>query len=203
MRWHEKRSGAVDGRRSWCEEHERKFGPEYKAALRARNALFFVDLFRAGSRPAFSRAFRQSRRAHSDVRESDQRNSIQYDRTRQDFMSDLGNVECCAKICAAAEFVGAETNWSRDTAGGALSGIGPRRFSGSTTDSIFHGFLMLVIGFKHGTIRLLSVGRLVPFKGFDTLIDACAQLAEVDFHCEIIGEGPLREKLWDAPLITA
>ncbi|MGZ5003157.1 MAG: hypothetical protein ACXWBM_08180, partial [Chthoniobacterales bacterium] len=26
-------------------EHEKKYGPNYKAALRARNALFFVDLF--------------------------------------------------------------------------------------------------------------------------------------------------------------
>ena len=43
----------------------------------------------------------------------------------------------------------------------------------------------------------MSVGRLVPFKGFDDLIDACAELARrrIDFVCDIIGDGPLRETL--------
>ncbi len=45
--------------------------------------------------------------------------------------------------------------------------------------------------------RIVSVGRLVPFKGFDDLIDACAELARrrIDFVCDIIGDGPLREML--------
>src|SRR5205814_531138 len=45
--------------------------------------------------------------------------------------------------------------------------------------------------------RIVSVGRLVPFKGFDNLIDACAELARrrIDFICDIIGDGPLRETL--------
>ena len=44
---------------------------------------------------------------------------------------------------------------------------------------------------------LLSIGRLRPKKGFDTLIRACALLAArgVDFRCEIIGYGPERERL--------
>jgi len=47
------------------------------------------------------------------------------------------------------------------------------------------------------SVRLLSVGRLVPFKGFDVLIAACAELRRRDlaFSCEIIGDGPLREDL--------
>ena len=46
-------------------------------------------------------------------------------------------------------------------------------------------------------IRFLSVGRLVPFKGFDILIDACAELQKrgINFDCEIIGDGALREEL--------
>jgi glycosyltransferase involved in cell wall biosynthesis len=41
------------------------------------------------------------------------------------------------------------------------------------------------------------VGRLVPFKGFDILIDACAELQKqgINFDCEIIGDGALREEL--------
>ena len=46
-------------------------------------------------------------------------------------------------------------------------------------------------------IRFLSVGRLVAFKGFHFLIDACAELQKrgLNFNCEIIGEGALGEEL--------
>lgn len=45
--------------------------------------------------------------------------------------------------------------------------------------------------------RILSIGRLVPKKGFDTLIRSCALLRRrgVAFQCRIIGDGPLREEL--------
>ena len=48
-----------------------------------------------------------------------------------------------------------------------------------------------------GHSRIVCVGRLVLEKGQDTLIRACAILAEagVDFQCEIIGEGPERAAL--------
>jgi len=44
---------------------------------------------------------------------------------------------------------------------------------------------------------VLSVGRLVEKKGFDTLIDAAAELRRLgsDFRVEIVGEGPLRPRL--------
>jgi len=45
--------------------------------------------------------------------------------------------------------------------------------------------------------RVLSVGRLVPKKGFDTLVRACGLLHRrgVAHHCRIIGDGPLRDEL--------
>lgn len=43
--------------------------------------------------------------------------------------------------------------------------------------------------------RIISIGRLIAKKGFDVLIDACAQLRDLDFRCEIIGDGPLRSEL--------
>ena len=45
--------------------------------------------------------------------------------------------------------------------------------------------------------RIVSTGRLVTFKGFEDLIDACAELANrgIDFLCDIIGDGPLRDIL--------
>lgn len=44
---------------------------------------------------------------------------------------------------------------------------------------------------------ILSVGRLVPKKGHDDLIAACALLRDrgVPFRCRIVGEGPLRQEL--------
>jgi glycosyltransferase involved in cell wall biosynthesis len=51
--------------------------------------------------------------------------------------------------------------------------------------------------YSQGAVRLLSAGPLVEFSGFRHLIAACAQLRSrgLDFTCEIIGDGPLREAL--------
>lgn len=48
-----------------------------------------------------------------------------------------------------------------------------------------------------GRPLILSVGRLVPKKGHEDLIAACAALRNrgVDFECAIVGSGPLREAL--------
>jgi glycosyltransferase involved in cell wall biosynthesis len=44
---------------------------------------------------------------------------------------------------------------------------------------------------------ILAAGRLVPKKGFDTLVDACAQLKDrgVRFQCRLHGDGPDRDRL--------
>jgi hypothetical protein len=46
-------------------------------------------------------------------------------------------------------------------------------------------------------LKIVSVGRLIEFKGFHKLIEACGELREdgVDVECAIIGEGPWRERL--------
>ena len=45
--------------------------------------------------------------------------------------------------------------------------------------------------------NIISVGRYIEKKGFEFLIQACRILDEqgVEFHCEIFGEGPLRQSL--------
>ena len=45
----------------------------------------------------------------------------------------------------------------------------------------------------HGGRRVLAVGRLVEKKGFEVLVEAAAQLADV--RVQIIGDGPLRQAL--------
>ena len=177
--------------------HEEKYGAEYKAALRARNALFFVDLFKREQVPHFHVHF-ANRAAHTATFVK-ALSGIPFSITAhgQDFMSDLGNDELLRELCVSAEFVGAETDYSRDMLAArcpesrdkifrVYNGIDLSRFPEPQTNQT-----------SPGPIRILSTGRLVPFKGFDILIDACAQLQNrgLNFACEIIGDGPLREDL--------
>jgi len=115
-------------------------------------------------------------------------------------MTDLGNDGLLRELCAAAEFVGAETNYSRDLLASrcpkaarkifrVYNGIDLSRFP-ETTDNRTNQALP-------GPVRLLSVGRLVAFKGFHVLIDACTELKKrgIDFALQIIGDGALRKEL--------
>jgi glycosyltransferase involved in cell wall biosynthesis len=177
--------------------HEDKYGAEYKAALRARNALFFVELFERQRVPHFHVHF-ANRAAHTAMFVK-AISGIPFSITAhgQDFMSDLGNDELLRELCANAEFVGAETDYSRDMLATrcpesrdkifrVYNGIDLTRFPVAETKR-----------HSDGPIRFLSTGRLVPFKGFDILIEACAQLQNraLNFACEIIGDGPLRADL--------
>lgn len=50
---------------------------------------------------------------------------------------------------------------------------------------------------RDGPLRILTVGRLDPIKGYDLLLEACERLARegVDFRLRMVGEGPMRERL--------
>lgn len=177
-------------------EHERKYGPEYKAALRARNALFFAQLFEREGVRHFHVHF-ANRAAHTALFVK-AITGITFSITAhgQDFMTDLGNRELLCEICDAAEFVAAETNYSRNLLARQCS------HSAGKMLRVYNGIDLAklsapALARKPGPVRLLSVGRLVAFKGFNVLIDACAELSgrDIDFTCEIIGEGDLREEL--------
>src|SRR5213078_4711709 len=114
----------------------------------------------------------------------------------QDFMKDLGNDDLLREICASAEFVAAETDYSRELLRQrcpdsackihrVYNGIDLERFPAPGLATMTH------------VPRIVSVGRLVEFKGFEHVIDACAELARrgFDFSCDIIGDGPLRDRL--------
>ena len=178
------------------DQHEQKYGPSFKAEQRARNALYFADLFGRNGVDHFHVHF-ANRAAHTAIFLTEI-SKIPFSVTAhgQDFMKDLGNDELLREICAAAAFVAAETDYSRDllcqrcpNSTGKIyrvsNGIDLEFFPGpypSTANSV---------------PRIISVGRLVAFKGFENLIDACGELARcgLDFTCEIIGDGPLRDDL--------
>ncbi len=50
---------------------------------------------------------------------------------------------------------------------------------------------------RNKALQITSVGRLLPKKGHEYLIRACAELAaqQVDFQCVIVGDGELRQSL--------
>jgi glycosyltransferase involved in cell wall biosynthesis len=182
--------------RALVDLHEEKYGWRYKPAQRARNALYFAELFSQTGVDHFHVHF-ANRAAHTALFLK-QISGIPFSLTAhgQDFMVDLGNDDLLREICAAAQFIAVETNYS----GQLLAQRCPD--SVSKIYRVFNGidledFPAPVSSSQNRSARILSVGRLVPFKGFDQLIDACAELMRrnLDFTCEIVGDGPERDQL--------
>src|SRR6266481_1134670 len=176
--------------------HERKYGPGAKAGQRARNALYFADFFARNNVDHVHVHF-ANRAAHTALFLKEI-SGIPFSVTAhgQDFMKDLGSDDLLREICAAAEFVAAETDYSRDL----LRQRCPN--SAAKIHRVYNGIDLERFPAPRSCNgdripRIVSVGRLVAFKGFDDLIDACAELARrrIDFVCDIIGDGPLRETL--------
>src|SRR6266576_3399059 len=188
--------------RDLVEQHERRYGPMAKAEQRAHNALYFAEFF-ARSGVDHVHVHFANRAAHTAVFLKEI-SGIPFSVTAhgQDFMKDLGSDDLLREICVAAEFVAAETDYSRDLLRQrcpnsaakihrVYNGIDLERFPAPRDETARPEVA------PYSLPRIVSVGRLVPFKGFDDLIDACAELARrrIDFVCDIIGDGPLRETL--------
>jgi glycosyltransferase involved in cell wall biosynthesis len=174
--------------------HEQKYGPGVKAEQRARNALYFAQHFKRRGVDHIHVHF-ANRAAHTAMFLKEI-SGIPFSVTAhgQDFMKDLGNDDLLREICAAAEFVAAETDYSRD--------LLRQRCPNSRIHRVYNGMDLTRFPERHYEISgkepcIISIGRLVAFKGFDYLIDACAELARqgLEFTCEIIGDGPLRGDL--------
>jgi glycosyltransferase involved in cell wall biosynthesis len=194
----EAKTGRTAGKwpRDLVDRHERKYGSGVKAEQRARNALYFADFFTRNRVDSFHVHF-ANRAAHTAlfVKEI---SGIPFSVTAhgQDFMKDLGNDDLLREICAGAEFVAAETDYSRELLCQRCPDSAAkfyRIYNGIDLEP-FPDPLPLK---ENAAPRIISVGRLVAFKGFEHLIDACAELARrsLDFTCEIIGDGPLRDDL--------
>jgi glycosyltransferase involved in cell wall biosynthesis len=177
--------------------HEEKYGSGVKAATRARNATYFAELF-ARNKVSHVHVHFANRAAHTALFLKAMTN-LPFSVTAhgQDFMADLGNDDLLREICAAAEFVAAETEYSR----GLMAQRCPD--SANKIHRVYNGmdlgtFLSAPANVESsGPARIVSVGRLVSFKGFEYLIEACEQLRQrnVNFRCEIVGDGPSRESL--------
>ena len=195
--WEKKMRDSGKWPQALVERHEARYGPAFKAALRARNASYFADLFLRHAIQHFHVHF-ANRAAHTALFVKEM-SGIPFSITAhgQDFMSDLGQDELLREICVAAEFVAVETDYSRDL----LSKRCPE--AANKIHRVYNGIDLtnLPIPWRgerpSGPVTILSVGRLVPFKGFEVLLEACAELERrnFDFRCQIVGDGPLREKI--------
>lgn len=177
--------------------HEQKYGNGVKAATRARNATYFAELFARNKVDHFHVHF-ANRAAHTALFLKAMTN-IPFSITAhgQDFIADLGNDDLLREICDAAEFVAVETEYSRGLMAQRCPGSAGkvhRVYNGMNLANFFRPAATVQAA---GPVQILSVGRLVAFKGFEYLIEACEQMRErsVQFRCEIIGDGPLRESL--------
>ena len=178
------------------ERHDEKYGPAVKADQRARNALYFAEFFARNGVDHVHVHF-ANRAAHTAVFLKEI-SGIPFSVTAhgQDFMKDLGSDDLLREICAAAEFVAAETDYSREL----LCQRCPD--SAAKIHRVYNGidlerFPVPALATMNHVPRIISVGRLVEFKGFEHLINACAELARrgFDFSYDIIGDGPLRDML--------
>src|SRR6266436_6588670 len=154
--------------RELVERHERKYGPGVKAEQRARNAFYFAEFFSRNGVDHVHVHF-ANRAAHTALFLKEI-SGIPFSVTAhgQDFMKDLGSNDLLREICAAAQFVAAETDYSRDL----LRQRCPN--SAAKIHRVYNGVDLERFpaprSANNHVPRIVSVGRLVPFKGFDDLI---------------------------------
>jgi glycosyltransferase involved in cell wall biosynthesis len=180
-------------------EHEAQYGPQFKPTQRARNALFFADYFVRRGVAHFHVHFSRHAAHTALFLKAISKIGFSFTAHAQDFMVDVGSDELLREMCREAAFVVAVSNYSRDLlvqkcpdAAGKISrvynGINLRTLKPAPPRPL------------NMRPRILSVGRLIEFKGFRDLIAASAELKKrgIEFECEIIGEGPLLEDLQNA-----
>ena len=178
--------------------HDEAYGESYKAALRARNALYFARLFKSRGVSHVHVHF-ANRATHTALFIKRLGIPFSFTAHAQDFMVDLGSQALLAEMCREAEFVIAVSDFSK----GLLQGMCPdsadkihRVYNGIETAS----FPTAPAGSDAAPdepLRILAIGRLIEFKGFHHLLQACAILRDrgIAFQCTIAGDGPWHDRL--------
>lgn len=114
----------------------------------------------------------------------------------QDFLVDLGSPELLQEMCREAEFVVTACDFAKQE----LVRMCPdseskifRLYNGIDPDNYKHAHPLP----GKGALRVVSVGRLIEFKGFHHLINAMdlARKEGVHVDLDLMGDGPWRERL--------
>ena len=180
-------------------EHEARYGPGFKAEQRARNALFFAEQFVRSGVAHFHVHFARNATHTALFVKAISKIGFSFTAHAQDFMLDVGSDELLREMCREAAFVVAVSDYSHELLVQKCPDVAEK------IHRVYNGIDLRK--FKAGpprssTLRprILSIGRLVEFKGFGDLVAACAELKKrgIQFECEIIGDGPLRGELQNA-----
>ncbi len=183
-------------------EHDTAYGSSYKSAHRARNAWWLSgELRRRGIKHVHVHF--ANRATHTALFLKKLGFTFSFTAHAQDFMLDLGSDALLAEMAREAEFVIAVSDYSRALlaekcpaaeAAGKIhrvhNGLDPAEFTPSP--------LPARTGSGGATeFRILSVGRLIEFKGFHHLIESVSQLHTNGrtVRLDIVGEGPERPRL--------
>src|SRR5205085_12107777 len=176
------RNAKTDGKwpQNLVDRHERKYGAGVKAEQRARNALYFADYFKRRGVDHIHVHF-ANRAAHTAMFLKEI-SGIPFSVTAhgQDFMKDLGNDDLLREICAAAEFIAAETGYSRDLLRQrcpdsaakihrVYNGMDLTRFPAPDDETAHSTGPSRTGTAPYHVPRITSTGRLVAFKGFEYL----------------------------------
>ena len=178
------------------EEHGETYGTGYKPATRARNAWYFADLFRRLGVQHVHVHF-ANRATHTALFLKKLGFPFSFTAHAQDFTFDLGSNALLSEMAREAEFVVAVSDYSREL----LCEMCPE--SADKMVRIYNGidlndFPAAPVK-QQKPLRLVSIGRLIDFKGFQHLIGACGILKKrgIAVDMRIIGEGPVRPDLED------
>ena len=177
-------------------EHEARYGPAFKAEQRARNALFFAEHFLRSGVAHFHAHFARNATHTALFVKAISKIGFSFTAHAQDFMVDVGSEQLLREMCREAAFVVAVSDYSRKVL------IEKCPDSAEKIHRIYNGIDLRKFAARPPREpalrpRLLIIGRLIEFKGFYDLIAACAELKKrnIEFECEIIGDGPLRDAL--------
>jgi glycosyltransferase involved in cell wall biosynthesis len=176
------------------DDHSERYGTGYKPAIRARNAWYFAKLFRRLGVQHVHVHF-ANRATHTALFLKRLGFPFSFTAHAQDFMFDLGSHELLAEMARESEFVVAVSEFSR----GLLCEQCPD--SAHKIVRIFNGievgdFKPVPVKIRQ-PLRIVSIGRLIEFKGFQHLIGACGVLKRqgIPVQLRIIGDGPMRPDL--------
>jgi glycosyltransferase involved in cell wall biosynthesis len=176
-------------------EHDARHGAGFKAGTRARNAAWFAPaLARRGVRHVHVHF--ANRATHTALFLKQAGFTFSFTAHAQDYMVDLGSDDLLRELAREAEFVIAVSDFSRDDLRRRCPDEAAkihRIYNGLRLDD----FPPARPAAHPAPLRVVSVGRLIEFKGFHHLIDAIGRLRDtgVEATLDLIGDGPWREPL--------
>lgn len=179
------------------DDYAARFGGGDESARRCRNALYFADMLpRLGITHVHGHFANQATYSALFLKAL---SGIGFSLTpqAQDFMVDLRSPELLSEMATQAAFLIAPCDDAQrelearcpESAGKTVriyNGIDPAGYAAVTRPPA-----------ESGVLRIISVGRLIEFKGFHHLLAAVAMArgTGVDVRLDLMGDGPWRERL--------